>query len=115
MSEEVLSSIGQTIKQLIADAYLTLQGTRRARHGAHPWEKHHFLAKEFMRKMGTKGINSSILDRFQTEEVFHANQLQHDWTKEWCEYLDYIRTIDISHKASPEQLQRYATLLQIGS
>ena len=30
--------------------------------------------------------------------------------KEWCEYLDYIRTIDISHKASPEQLERYATL-----
>ena len=26
------------------------------------------------------------------------------------EYLDDIRTIDISHKASPEQLERFATL-----
>ena len=57
-----------------------------------------------------KGIFSSILDRFQNDEVFHASQLQHNWTKEWCEYLDYMTTIDISHKASPEQLERFATL-----
>ena len=110
MSEEMLSSIRQKFKQLIADAYMTLQGTRGARHGAQPWQKLHFLAKEFMRKIGKKGIYSSIHDRFQNDEVFHASQLQHNWTKEWCEYLDYIRTIDISHKASPEQLERYATL-----
>ena len=88
----------------------TFQGTRGARHGAQPWQKHHFLAKEFMRKIGKKGIYSSILDRFQNDEVFHACQLQHNWTKQWCEYLDYIKTIDISHKASPEPLERYATL-----
>ena len=63
-----------------------------------------------MRKIGKKGIYSSILDRFQNDEVFHADQLKHNWTKQWCEYLDYIRTIDTSHKASPEQLDRYATL-----
>ena len=57
-----------------------------------------------------KGIYTSILDRFQNDEVFHASQLQQNWTKEWCKYLDYIRTIDISHRASPEQLERYATL-----
>ena len=110
MSEEMLSSIRQKFKQLIADAGMTFQGTRGARHGAQPWQKHHFLAKELMRKIGKRGIYSSIHDRFQNDEVFHASQLQHNWTKEWCEYLDYIRTIDISHKASPEQLERYATL-----
>ena len=52
-----------------------------------PWQKHHFLAKEFMRKIGKKGIYSSILDRFQNDEVCHASQLQHNWTKEWCEHL----------------------------
>ena len=102
---KMFSSIGQTLKQLIADAYMTFQGTRGARHGAQPWQTHHFLAKEFMRKIVKKGIYSSILDRFQIDEVFHAS-----WTKEWCEYLDYIRTIDTSHKASPEQLERYSTL-----
>ena len=76
MSEEVLSSIRQKIMQLIADAYMTFQGTRGARHGAQPWQKHHFLAKVFMRKIGKKGIDSSTLDRFQNDEVFHASKLQ---------------------------------------
>ena len=110
MSEEMLSSIRQTFKQLIPDAYLTLQGTRGARHGVQPWQKHHYIAKESMRTIHRKGIFSSILDRFQNDEVFHASRLQHNWTKEWCQDLDYIGTIDISHKASPEQLARHATL-----
>ena len=95
---------------LIADAYMPFQGTRWAKHGVQPWQKHHFLAKEFMRKINKKWTYSSILDRFQNDEVFHASQLQHNWTKEWCKYFDYIRTIDISHKAPPEQLERYDTL-----
>ena len=36
MSEEMLSSIRQQFKQLIADAYMTFQGTRGARRGAQP-------------------------------------------------------------------------------
>ena len=110
MSEAMLSSIRQTFKPLIADACMTFQGTRGARHGVQPWQKHHFLAKEFLKKIHKKGIYTSILDRFQNDEVFHESQLQHNWTKEWCEYLDYIRTIDISHKVSPEQLEGFATL-----
>ena len=93
MSEEMLSSTRQKFMQLIADAYMPFQMARGAEHGVQPWQKHHFLAKEFMRKINKKGTYSSILDRFQNDEVFHASQLQHNWTKEWCEYLDYIRTI----------------------
>ena len=59
---------------------------------------------------GRSIISLPILDRFQKDEVFHASQMQHKWTKAWCEYLDYIRTIDITHNASPEQLERYAAL-----
>ena len=55
MSEEMLSSIRQKYKQLIADAYMTFQGTRGARHGVQPWQKHHYIAKEFMRKIHKKG------------------------------------------------------------
>ena len=79
---------------------MTFQGTRGAKHGVQPWQTHHFLAKEFMRKIHDKEIYTSILARFQNDEVFHTSQLQHNWTKEWCEKLDYIRTIDISHNAS---------------
>ena len=49
-----------------------------------------FLVKELMRKINKNGIYTSILDRFQNDDVFHASQLQHNWTKEWCEYLEYI-------------------------
>ena len=70
MSEEMLFSIRQTFMQLIADVYMTFQGTRGARHGAQPWQKQHFLAKEFMRKFGKNGKYSSILDRFQTDKYF---------------------------------------------
>ena len=107
MSEEMLSSIRQTIKQLIADAYMTFQGTRGARHGAQPWQKHHSLAKEFMRKIVEKGIYSSILDRFQTDEVFHASQLQHNWTKEWCEYLDcYVVKFSVRSETSGKRTKK---------
>ena len=110
MSEEMLSGTIQNIKQLIADAYMTFQGTRGAKHGAHPWQKHHFFSKEFMRKNNKNEICTSILDRYQNDEVFHASQVQHNWTREWFKYLDYIRTIDITRNASPEQLERYAAL-----
>ena len=69
-----------------------------------------YIAKAFVRKIHKKGNYTSILDRFQNDEVFHASQLQHNWTKEWCDFLDYVRTIDITHSASPENFERYAAL-----
>ena len=54
MSEEMLSCVRQKFEQLIADAYMTFEGTRGVKHGAKPWQKHHFLAKEFMRKINKK-------------------------------------------------------------
>ena len=71
---------------------------------------HHFNAKEFMRKIKQKGIKTSTLDRFQNDEVFHASEPEHNWTEDWCKYLDYTRTIDITDNASPEQRERYAAL-----
>ena len=48
MSEEKLSSMRQTFKQLIADAHMTFQGTRGAKHSVQPWQKHQFFAKELI-------------------------------------------------------------------
>ena len=110
MSEEMFSCIRQKFKQFIADAYMTFHGTRGVKHGAQPSKKHYFIAEHFVRNINKKEIFTSILDRFQNDEVFHARQLQHNWTEEWCEYLDHIGTIDITHNASPEQRERYAAL-----
>ena len=90
---------------------MTFQGTSRVKHGAQPWQKHHFIAKVYEKdQTKTKGTYTSILARFQNDEVFHTSQLQHKWTEEWCEYLGCVRTIDITHNASPEQRERYAAL-----
>ena len=109
MSEDMLSGIRQKIQQLIADAYMTFQGTRGARHGAQPWQKHHFSAKNFLRKIHKMGMFSSILVRFQNDEVFHASQLQQNW-KNGANIWITSDQIDISHNAPPEQLERYAAL-----
>ena len=110
MPEEMLYWIRQKISNSSNTPARHSKVCPEPRHGAQPWQKHHFFAKECMRKINKKGIHSSIHDRFQNDEVFHASQLQHNWTKEWCEYLDYVRTIDTTHNASTEQLERYAAL-----
>ena len=70
MSEEMPAS-DKNLKQLIEGAQVTFQGTRETRHGVQPWQKHHCIAKELMRKIQKKrGICMSILDRFQNDEVF---------------------------------------------
>ena len=89
---------------------MTFQGATGAWCGVQPWENNHGIAKKLMRKIHKKGIFSSVLEHFQNDEVFHASQLQHNWTNEWCECLDYARTIHITHNASPEQLERYAAM-----
>ena len=64
MSEEMLSSIRQNFKQPIADAYMTFQGTRGAKHDVQPWQKHHYIAKEFMRKIHKKGMTASRMMKY---------------------------------------------------
>ena len=44
-----------------------------------------------------------VLTASRTMKYFVLAILQHNWTNEWCEFLDYVRTIDITHTASPEQ------------
>ena len=48
------SPASDKFKQLIADAYMTLQGTRGARHCVQPLQKHHYVAKESMKKIHKK-------------------------------------------------------------
>ena len=59
-----------------------------------------FPSQRIYGKIQAKGIYTSTLARFQNDETFHASQLEHNWTEEWCRYLDYIRTIDVTHNVS---------------
>ena len=42
---------------------------------------------------------TSVLDRWQNDEINEASQLVHGWTEEYVKYLDYISQIDISYEA----------------
>ena len=57
MIDEMLSCIQQKFEELIANAYMTFQKGRGAKHGAQLLQKHHFEAKEFMRKITKKKAN----------------------------------------------------------
>ena len=50
-----------------------------------------------------RGKDTSLLDRWQNDELHRASQLVHGWTDEWVKYLDYISQIDISHDAPYRQ------------
>ena len=54
---------------------------------------------------------TSVLDRWQDDEIYRASQLVHGWTEEYVKYLDYISQIDISYEAPYKQRNRYETTL----
>ena len=54
---------------------------------------------------------TSILDRWQNDEIYRAFRLVHGWTEEWVKYLDYISKIDISHEAPYRQRLRCGSTL----
>ena len=41
--------------------------------------------------------NTTIINRWQNDEVYRASQLAHNWNDEWVKYLDFIAHLDISH------------------
>ena len=53
-----------------------------------------------------RGKYTSILDRWQNDEVYRESQLVHGWTEEWVKYFDYISKIDVSHDAPYRQRLR---------
>ena len=92
MSEEVLSRMRQNLKQLIADVYMTFQGTREAKHGVQPWQKNYFFARGFMSKINKKGIdtlqasynmtgqkNGANIWTTSEQSIFRTVPLQNNW------------------------------------
>ena len=53
----------------------------------------------------------SILSRWQNDDRYITSQLAIGWTENCCRYLDYLTTIDISHKALYHQRNRYESTI----
>ena len=54
---------------------------------------------------------TTVLDRWQNDEIYRASQLVHGWTEEYVKYLDYISKIDIIYDAPYNQRNRSANAL----
>ena len=89
---------------------MPFQKKRGSKHGVLPFPEHHRRAKEMRSKIKRKKEFTSILDRFQRDEIFRESQLVHGWTEAWCKYLDYFANIDVPHQASSEQRTRFTEL-----
>ena len=74
--------------------------------GHNQWQMDH-TATDARRGATKRHEYTSILDRWQKDEVYRASQLAHGWTETWVKYLDYISNIDISVDAPHWQRQRY--------
>ena len=55
----------------------------------------------------------SILSRWQNDEKCRISQLAHGWTEDYCRYLDYLTTIDISSSAPYHQRHRYENTISM--
>ena len=79
---------------------------RGMKSGHNPWQKDHHTAMDAKRRVQKRGKYTSIMDRWQNDEVYRESQLVHGWT-DWVKYLDYISEIDISHNAPYRQRLRF--------
>ena len=86
--------------------------SRGRKSGHNPWQTDHAKAMA-ARRGATKNCRkfTSILDRWQNDEIYRASQLVHGWTEEYVKYLDYISQIDINYEAPYKQRNRFENTL----
>ena len=63
-----------------------------------PWQKEHWKAEDALRG-ARKNNHDSIVLRCQKDEKYRESSRVHGWTEDYCRYLDYLTTIDISCSA----------------
>ena len=108
MSEEMLSSIRQKFKQLIADIYMTFQGTRGAKHGVQPWKKHHHIAKEFMRKIHKKVLYTSKQVRLKNQK--DDTMIARIWSHRSSTGVDGSHTVGMVLRGEPNLRIKFHTM-----
>ena len=84
--------------------------SRGKRHG----EAHHRKAMD-ARRGARKNKHASIVLRWQNDKMYRESQKVHGWTEDYCRYLDYLTTIDISFSATWHQRNRYENTISLVS
>ena len=75
-------------------------------------QQDHWKAVDAIRGTTKRGHDTTTI-RWRKNEKYRNSQLAHGWTEEYCRYLDYLTTIDISHVATWEQRHRYESTITV--
>ena len=85
---------------------------RGKKHGEAQWHRDHWKAMD-ARRGAWKHDQGSIVLRWQEDEKYRNSRQPHGWTEEYCQYLDYLRTIGISYTAPWHQKHRYESTITL--
>ena len=83
--------------------------SRGAKHGERQWQKYHWTVKD-----AQKGARKHNQDSIELRWINRAFQTKIGWTREYCRYLDFLTTIDISYCATWKQRSRYENSFVLG-
>ena len=105
-NQSTLDRIGEAFAALKTPYYRTKDVISRGMKSGHiPWQKDHHKAMDARGEL-KRGKHTSLLDRWQNDEVHRASQVAIGWTQTFVEYLDYISEIDMSSIAPFRQRVR---------
>ena len=76
------------------------------------WPQHQWKVVDATRGAHKRG-HDTITIRWQRDDKYRNSQLAHGRTEEYCRYLDYLTTIDISYAATWEQRHRYESTITL--
>ena len=84
--------------------------SRGAKHSESQWQHDHWKARD-AKRTATRKKHDAIELRWKNDDKYRAFHTFHGWTKEYCRYLDYLTTFDISYIATWKQRSRYENSL----
>ena len=92
---------------LLVPYYLARVNRSRSRqHGETQWQQDHWKAMAARRGAWKRG-EGTIVIRWQDDEKYRNSRQAHGWTEEYCRFLDYLTTIDISYITPWHQRDQY--------
>ena len=88
---------------------ITLSSGKKSGHNQ--WQMDHLKAMDAKRGATQRRDDTSVLSRWQNDEIYRASHLAHGWTETYVKYLDCISQIDISREAPHRQQHRCESTL----
>ena len=115
MDESHISRIRKRFQDVLGCYYYVFaERNRGKKQGNEQYQVDHAKAKDTLRNVRKDRKYESILKRFSKgQSVQRESQIPHGWDEAYWRYVDFVASIDISHKASHGQRERYENSLRM--